>query len=189
MPDPNSKSRGIDRRSALKTAAAAGAVAWVAPAITSESAHAQVPEPVCTPKCLPLGSGSGTATASATCSGQGTRRALNVIVDLSAFQAFTCPCGGEPIVNVTSCTSNFGTCNVGAGGSVEVEFASRGFTGTLDFAIRLTGTASCPDRSPDDGDCVASCTTTVQVTVFVQDRGNCNGFPQSPTPTITTVCG
>jgi DnaJ-class molecular chaperone len=187
MPDPKTTSSGIDRRSALKTAAAAAAITWIAPVITSQSAHAQEVD-VCTPKCLPVGSGTGTATASATCSGQGVRRRLNVEVDLSAFQSFSCPCGGEPTIGVTSCTSNFGTCSVGEGGQVSVSYFARGFTGVLDFVIQLTGTASCPDRSPDDGDCVATCTTTVSVRVFVQDRGNCNGFPQNPTATVTTTC-
>jgi hypothetical protein len=188
MPDPNNPGGGIDRRSALKKAAAAGAVAWVAPAITSESAHAQAPAG-CTPKCLPVGAGAGTATATATCSGQGVRRVLTIEVDLSAFQNFSCPCGGSPTIGVTSCTSNLGTCTVGTGGQVTVNYASRGVQGLLTFRIALTGTASCPDRSPDDGDCVARCATTVEVSIFVPDQGNCRGFPQTATGRVATACG
>jgi hypothetical protein len=177
---------GVNRRAALKKAAAAGAIVWAAPTIISESAGAQAA--VCTPKCLPVGSGTGTATATATCSGQGVRRALNINVDLSAVQTFTCPCGGTPTVTARGCTSNVGQCDIDAGGAINVSFAGRGVTGTLNIDIELTETASCPDRSPDDGDCFATCTTRVRVSIFVQDRGNCNGFPQNPTPTVTTTC-
>lgn len=183
----NDEGRGLDRRSALKTAAAAGAAAWVAPTISARTVHAGAGN-TCTPKCRPSGSGSGSATASATCSGQGSSRRLHITVDLSAFQRFTCPCGGTPTVGVTSCSSNVGTCTVGSGGSVTVTYDERGQTGTLNFVITLTGTASCPDRSPDDGDCIATCSTRVSVSVNVENRGNCNGFPQSPTPQISTTC-
>jgi hypothetical protein len=178
---------GIDRRSALKKAAAAGAIAWTAPTILSNTAHAQTPG-TCTPKCLPLGSGSGLATASATCTGNGIRRTITLNIDLSAVQTFTCPCGGQPTVTSRTCTSNVGSCNVGAGGTITVTGVGRFFTGTLLVQITLSETASCPDRSPDDGDCFATCSTTVSVSVPIQDRGNCNGFPTNLAPTVTTTC-
>jgi hypothetical protein len=108
---------------------------------------------------------------------------------LSAVQTFTCPCGGEPTVSVSSCTSNVGTCNVGADGSITVTGAGRQFTGILNVSITLTGTASCRDRSPEDGDCFASCTTTVTVAIPVPDRGNCNGFPNTRLAVnVSTTC-
>jgi len=56
----------IDRRKALQKAAVAGAVAWSAPLILSETAHAQ--PGVCTPKCRPAGTPAlGAATANVTC--------------------------------------------------------------------------------------------------------------------------
>lgn len=179
---------GLDRRSALKKAAAAGAIAWTAPTILSNDAHAQTPG-TCTPKCLPIGAGTGLARASATCSGQGVNRTITLLVDLSAVQTFTCPCGGDATVISTSCTSNVGTCSVGDGGSITVTAASRFFTGTLTVQISLTETAACADRSPDDGDCFATCTTIVQVGIPIPNRGNCNGFPNNNlAPTVSTTC-
>ena len=169
---------GIDRRAALKKGVAAGAIAWSAPAILSQAAGAQAPG-LCTPKCLPAGSGQGTALASATCAGRGVRRVITVDVDLSAVQTFTCPCGGDATVISSSCSSNAGTCTVGPGGSITVEAAGRLFTGVFSLRVTLTQTASCPDRSPEDGNCTATCTTLVQVDVPVPDRGNCNGFPNT----------
>ena len=48
---------GIDRRSALKKAAVAGAIAWTAPAILSSHVHATdfIPGTMCTARCLPTG--------------------------------------------------------------------------------------------------------------------------------------
>lgn len=179
---------GIDRRSALKKAAAAGAIAWTAPTILSETARAQTPG-TCTPKCLPLGSGTGLARAVATCTGQGLTRTITLNVNLSGIQTFTCPCGGDATVISRSCTSNVGSCSVGAGGFITVTAASRFFTGTFAVQISLTETASCADRSPDDGDCLATCTTTVQVNVPIPNRGNCNGFPNTNlAATVNTTC-
>lgn len=101
MASTDNPNRGVDRRSALKKAAAAGAISWVAPAMISESARAQTPG-TCTPKCLPLGSGTGLARGSATCDGTGVRRVITFTVNLTGVQTFTCPCGGEPTVSVAT---------------------------------------------------------------------------------------
>jgi hypothetical protein len=105
----------IDRRSALKKAAAAGAIAWTAPMIISSTAHADhlAGNGVCTPACAPL---PFTISFSGKDGGDGKfgcpddRTKFGVPNNSNKFGVFkvetpgtaTCPCGiGDPVIIVS----------------------------------------------------------------------------------------
>jgi hypothetical protein len=94
----------IDRRSALKKAAAAGAIAWTAPMVLSSTVSA-VGNGTCTPKCAP-GSFSPVFAARDACDGEeaalapfiGTGNKI-AILKVTGPSGLTCPCGvGVPDV-------------------------------------------------------------------------------------------
>lgn len=89
----------LDRRAALRKAATAGAIAWVAPTVLSSEASATT---ACTPKCAPVGGGSFTGTLLRTsCGPQGPLNEPHPngfqIVNASAAGA-GCGCGGAPTI-------------------------------------------------------------------------------------------
>ena len=101
----------MDRRSALKKAAAAGAIAWTAPMILSSTAHAvNVGNGVCTPKCA-IPSFTATISARDACDGEeaaiqasiGTANKIAILVfDIAPTVPVTvCPCDANaPLVEV-----------------------------------------------------------------------------------------
>ena len=86
-----------DRRAVLKKAAAAGAIAWVAPTVLSSEVSAA---PVCTPKCLPTGTPVLQAAFTDVCR-EGRIKVYEVTVTLRvAPGTLTCPCGGAPQITI-----------------------------------------------------------------------------------------
>ena len=156
----------LDRRSALKRAAAAGAIAWSVPTVVSQTARAA--DGVCTPQCLAQSSGTVTATASLTCGGAGVNRNVTLQVTLTGQPTVTCPCGGTAQVS-TNVTAN--NVPVTLSGNVITVPLGRGSGGVT--AVRVTYSATCIDGSGDT--CVASTCRGILVQVFLNDQGNCNG--------------
>lgn len=149
---------GIDRRSALKKAAVAGAIGWVAPAILSDTAHAvEVLPGGCTAKCQP----NGNATVSiqvviADCiegTPPGQQVVRGTVTQLSAG-GDPCPCGGG-VVQIVNPTPD------------EVVILSPvpgNWDGVLSIGVNIT----CFDRSLNE--IVVNCNTTVQAGA---GSGNC----------------
>lgn len=81
----------LGRRSALKKAAAAGAIVWAAPAIVSDRALAV--NTVCTPKCAPDTGGSVFVGADVYCEpGNNGAKWLKVTIGSTGNTLGTCPC-------------------------------------------------------------------------------------------------
>lgn len=131
----------MNRREALKKAAAAGAVGWVAPTLMSSPAFAQ--SGVCTPKCIPAGTPQYTAAGvSGSCGGS-----YVVVIPITLTQgSVTCPCGGDPVAGVATLTRAF----------------PRGTRGqqTLTESVEV----SCTDLSGDPCPLVCTVTATVNIT-------------------------
>ena len=80
---------GFDRRSALKKAAAAGTIAWTAPTILSETAHAvQILPGGCTAKCTPNPTIDVTPTTFLFCTRGGAKWARLTF----SVAGIVCPC-------------------------------------------------------------------------------------------------
>lgn len=158
---------GIDRRSALKKVAAAGAIAWVAPSIISNTAHAVDFLPGgCTEKCAPqveldqvLGIGT---LLFLECDPDSPPGQQAVRVRVTAFEAAggssaACPCGGTP------------TIEAGDGGPIvgqEFDAIYRPGNGLLTFPVPIT--ISCTDRSGNKISAICLSQAVSRVT------GNCN---------------
>lgn len=162
---------GIDRRSALKKAAAAGAVVWTAPVLLSDSAQAvDILPGGCTAKCGPSGSVfvSGSATAQPCLPAPpppGQQEVFGVIDDATAG-AGSCGCDSEALVTVTT----------PAAGTSFLVRPKPGSDQNGEFDI--VATVSCVDRA---GNTISS-TCSATATAFIQP-GNCLGA-QNPTPTF-----
>ncbi len=150
---------GLDRRSALKKAAAAGAVAWTAPTILSETAHAVdfINGSTCTAKCAPPTPPSVTGTityidcAQGIPPGQQPVRANITEISASA----ECPCDGTN-VEVIAPPQN-----------VEVRPRPGNISqGLFNFAVEIR----CSDRSGDV--IVRQCTGTA---IAANKPGSCQG--------------
>jgi hypothetical protein len=181
----NDRSTGIDRRLALKKAAAAGAIAWAAPTIASGTVHAQ--EAACTPKCVPTGAGVTTTTARITCSGNGSRRRVEVTVPISS--SILCPCSGENprIALLPGAESSWATASITlTGGNIVVVELDLGRRPPLEVFVDLR--TGCRDRSSGDGGCVRTCRTVATIPVELQDNGNCRGVNPNETATVRTTC-
>lgn len=163
-PTPAGTSTGLDRRSALKKAAVAGAVAWTAPTILSSTAHA-APGEGCTPKCLPAGTPQFSTTPIATCGGTYLVRFPLVLTGGTV----TCPCGGTPTATVVSATT-LGALNTTIAGNVVVVSFVRAARGS--FTTNIGVEATCVDRS---GDACESgvCTGTISYTIIGNPGNDC----------------
>ncbi|MDQ3176058.1 MAG: twin-arginine translocation signal domain-containing protein [Actinomycetota bacterium] len=158
---------GIDRRAALKKAAAAGAVAWTAPIVLSSTASAQV---VCTLRCAP--------TVAATVTGTATSRPCNpllppgqqpILFDITINRGggATCPCGGNPTFMVNP--------------SVVAAIQNQPGNSTSTFTVIITVT--CLDR---DGDRVSrECTATGTF----EYSGNCQSAQVRGVTFSNVTCG
>jgi hypothetical protein len=93
---------GFDRRAALKKAAAAGAITWVAPSIVSDKALAVDSLPGgCTAKCAPSDSVSVTGVVRLLeCVEGGPAGLQGVAAEILSlvFSGESCGCGGTPII-------------------------------------------------------------------------------------------
>ncbi|MEI2704723.1 MAG: hypothetical protein V9E89_05515 [Ilumatobacteraceae bacterium] len=96
----------LDRRAALRKAAAAGAIVWSAPTVLTTPASAQV---ACTPKCAPLVGGQFTATVfTVTCQRNGPVNDLHPYTFRLGNIASTgsaCGCGGSVTVALSGATT------------------------------------------------------------------------------------
>jgi hypothetical protein len=155
-PTPAGTSTGLDRRSALKKAAVAGAVAWTAPTILSHTAHA-APGEGCTPKCLPAGTPQFVTNPIDTCGGTYVVRFPLQLTGGSV----TCPCGGAPIARVLTATTLGALSTTIAGNVVVVSFTRRARGA---FRTNISVEATCVDRSGDaceSGVCTGAITYTI----------------------------
>ena len=181
---------GIDRRSAIKKAAAAGAIVWTAPTVLSQAASAQTGTP-CTPKCSPATFTTVPLSGYGYCNGNG-KKAL-FIYPTPGSGAFSCPCGGAVDLflavqgswdrHAGSCTGNV-TTNVSAklcdGSSVGAPFPGQGicleaFAGAVGnsyFTGIITAFVTCTDRS---GDQVGSQCQYLACVQYNPGSSNCTG--------------
>lgn len=139
-----------DRRSILKTAAAAGAVGWTTPLVLSSTVVA-----ACTPKCAP-GAFTISFTLERICEGQGDK---SLLVTASVTPAALCPCGsGTPTVTLSGAnwfdTNNSGTCTGGnaltvtpSGGGFILRKSGGGAVGSGCIYGCVRVTVACTDRS------------------------------------------
>jgi hypothetical protein len=153
---------GLDRRTLIKRSAAAGAIAWVAPTVFAQSAHANAfpPGTTCTPRCTPTDtvnvSGTGVVQDCIPGIPPGQQDVEAIIQTISAA-AETCPCGGDAIISVT--TPAPGT-----------RFEVRPKPGNVNQGeFDLVATISCTDGTGD----VISRTCSATATAFIKP-GNCN---------------
>jgi hypothetical protein len=130
---------GIDRRSAIKKAAVAGALVWATPVILSGTAYAGV----FTPKCVPPTPTSGTTASTPQCNDD-----VDLSGDITITLATTCPCGGtyQVCAKKTGASSSAGTF------TVPFHVTKTGSGGTwVDQAGTQSGkvAVSCADGSGD----------------------------------------
>ena len=172
MSEHESTGSTFDRRSALKKAAVAGAVAWTAPVVLSSGASAM--DGTCTPKCLPA-VGSSLTWAGTGCQGN------SVLTLQYRYSTPTCPCGGDAVLGALQLSSTAGTATE-SGGIVTVTIAS--FSIPSEFTLTVVQAASCSDRADDP--CASTCTTVYTMGTGVPDgescfdsTGNASVFPES----------
>mgnify|MGYP003573497193 CR=1 FL=1 len=181
---------GIDRRSAIKKAAAAGAIVWTAPTVLSQAAAAQTGTP-CTPKCSPATFTTVPLSGYGYCNGNGQKSLF--IYPTPGSGGFSCPCGGDVEVflavqgawdrHAGSCTGNVGgsvsakTC---FGSTVGAPFAGEGICleatggGAIGNGYRW---AITPDESIEDrsGDLVGTQCQYLACVQYNPGSSNCTG--------------
>ena len=189
----NQGKTGIDRRSALKKAAAGGAIAWAAPTILSSRVSAA--PPACTIKCCPQTAGSFLVTAFEACpTGSAGRKAFYVQAT-NPGSVVSCPCGGSPANIIVSTDVNGwtrhgsplqpdGTCRIGQAldginvttgdvngvASIIFDKPSGGAIPQGCFRGPFIVKAECTDR---DGDvCQITCLYTANIT-YIPNAGSC----------------
>jgi hypothetical protein len=159
MSDLNKSSSGFDRRSALKKAAAAGTIAWVAPAITSSKVSAVELIGACTAKCQPNNQATVSFTVTIADCISGTppgRQAVRGTITQTGADGDPCPCSAG-IVQIISPTP----------GQIQ-QLAPN--PGNWDGVIEdVTVLITCRDRS--ENIITTTCTFSVQVG---GGSGNCN---------------
>jgi hypothetical protein len=150
---------GIDRRSALKKAAAAGAIAWTAPTILSQTAHAVdfINGSTCTAKCAPPTGVTVTGTITYIGCAQdippGQQPVRASITQISTTAG--CPCGGA-VVEVIAPPQ-----------TVEVRPRPGNVNqGVFDFIVEIR----CADRS---GDVISR--QCVGTSITANKPGSCQG--------------
>jgi hypothetical protein len=186
-------SSGIDRRSALKKAAIAGTVAWTAPMILSETAHAVDLVGACTAKCAPNPTINVSPSTALICNTNGAKWAQLTF----SVAGIVCPCaaGGagssflganvspQP-AEVKSVLYNAQT-NVGAvviGGSGQGALGNGTYQAAINFCVQ------CNDRSNPPDVISRRCTTLVQFT-FQPANGPCSQAANVGTATLQgTTC-
>lgn len=186
-------SSGIDRRSALKKAAIAGTVAWTAPVILSETAHAVDLIGACTAKCAPNPTFTLQPTTGLICNSNGAKWAgLTFSVPLPV-----CPCGaggGSATVLGASVTpqpaevksvqfdqqTNTGLITIGGQG--------QGALGNGSYQAAINFCVQCNDRSNPPDVISRRCTTVVNFT-FQPADGPCSTQANVGAATLQgTVC-
>jgi hypothetical protein len=168
--------RGFDRRAALKRGAAAGAIVWAAPLVTTSPARAA--DGTCTPKCVP----SASATVSA---GAGSLSGLRCGYPLTVqITNQVCPCNPTAALGHT-----WGTGPTVDTGDIESVVATP--NGTLTFLVRqLTGDTTsvitgqvtltgCSDKAGD------GCPRTYTYTINLTRPSSL--FPPCQAPTTLTI--
>jgi hypothetical protein len=186
-------SSGIDRRSALKKAAIAGTVAWTAPAILSETAHAVDLVGACTAKCAPNPTISVSPTTGLVCNTNGAKWAQLTF----SVSGIVCPCGAGGAAssflgaNVTpnpaevksiqyNAQTNIGTVIIGGSG--------QGALGNGTYQAAINFCVQCNDRSNPPDIISRRCTTVVQFT-FQPADGPCSQAANVGAATLQgTVC-
>ena len=151
----------MDRRSMLRRAAVSGAIAWTAPTVMSETAHAVdfLPGTTCTAKCSPtIGSGSQVGGQLEVLACQQTF--FSQIVRARATLTTTgieCPCGGSPTVAV-----------VGPGGGLTFTLSRGSFLfipPDAPFVFAVAVSVACQDN---DGQTIVQACTGTATTPSVQ---------------------
>lgn len=149
------------RRALLTKAAAAGAVVWTAPLVTSAGAQAAA----FTPKCAPGALSAQAEFTQTSCTGTGT--VLSITITWSA----TCPCGG----GATFCATGAGVSSTGGTHTFSVAVPIRTTTTISGWAA-----ACCVDRNGD-----RRC-RRYQWTMTATDRGTACGSASVITPPVLT---
>ncbi len=170
LPDhePESAGRpGIDRRAALKKAAAAGAVAWTAPIVLSSTASAQV---VCTLACAPTVATTVTGTATSQPCVAGIppgQQPILFVITINTGGGATCPCGGNPTFLVVP--------------SIVTAVQNQPGTSTRTFPVTITVTCRDENGRPVSRVCTATGTFTFS--------GNCQSAQVRPVTFSDVTCG
>lgn len=146
MSEASHSKSGIDRRSALKKAAVAGAVAWSAPTVLSSRVQAVdfVPGTTCTAKCSPTGEVGIVGTAVGCGCGPGAPGGQPVTGRITGgptvVSTLTCSCGGT--AKALLCTPSSGDC-------FEVREKPGNINLPGDSVFPVSVYVSCVDRSGD----------------------------------------
>jgi hypothetical protein len=192
-PTPAGTSTGLDRRSALKKAAVAGAVAWTAPTILSSEAHAVELIGACTAKCAPNPTIAVGGTSFLFCNTNGAKW-VRLTFSVSGI---VCPCevggaaasflGGDVSPNpaeVKSVTYDAGTNT----GSIIIGGSGNGALGNGSYEAALNFCVQCNDRSNPPDVISRRCTTLIDFT-FQPADGPCSDAANVGTASLQgTVC-
>jgi hypothetical protein len=192
--NPSRGSSGIDRRSALKKAAIAGTVAWTAPVILSETAHAVDLIGACTAKCAPNPTFNLQPNTGLVCNSNGAKWAALVF----SVPTAVCPCGaGGGASSVVSTNvqpqpaevksvqfdqqTNVGTIIIGGSG--------QGALGNGSYQAAITFCVQCNDRSNPPDVISRQCTSLINFT-FQPATGPCSQAANVGPATLQgTACG